>query len=188
MTDETPEIKLTGKQKRFADEYVICLNATEAARRAGYDSDARSLAAIGSENLRKPNIRAYIDGLLEAQNLSRQEILGRLADHARSDMGDFIDATTMSIDWKHAKELGITHLIKKAKVTTTTILNKDEEKEIQTLEFELHDAQAALVHLGRAQALFTDKQQIDGTMQLTWKEAVEQARKEAGDQSSVSTD
>lgn len=49
---------LTPKQKAFADYYIECGNATEAAKRAGYkDSSARQ---IGAENLSKPSISAYI--------------------------------------------------------------------------------------------------------------------------------
>lgn len=50
---------MTQKQKRFIEEYLIDLNATQAAIRAGYSPD--SAADIGSENLRKPDIRAHID-------------------------------------------------------------------------------------------------------------------------------
>lgn len=49
---------LTPKQKAFADEYLKCGNATEAARKAGYKEKAAY--AIGAENLRKPQISAYI--------------------------------------------------------------------------------------------------------------------------------
>ncbi|WP_099950584.1 terminase small subunit [Ezakiella peruensis] len=51
--------KLTIKQKKFADEYIISGNASEAAIKAGYkESSARS---IGNENLTKPDIKSYID-------------------------------------------------------------------------------------------------------------------------------
>lgn len=51
--------KLTAKQQRFCDEYLICLNATQAAIKAGYsEKNARNIA---SENLAKPNLKAYID-------------------------------------------------------------------------------------------------------------------------------
>ena len=50
--------KLTAKQQRFCDEYLIDLNATQAAIRAGYsEKNARNIA---SENLAKPNISEYI--------------------------------------------------------------------------------------------------------------------------------
>ena len=49
---------MTPKQKRFCDEYLIDLNATQAAIRAGYSKkNARNIA---SENLAKPNIKEYI--------------------------------------------------------------------------------------------------------------------------------
>ncbi len=51
--------KLTEKQKRFCDEYLIDLNATQAAIRAGYSE--KTAFAIGSENLRKPLIKERIE-------------------------------------------------------------------------------------------------------------------------------
>lgn len=51
-------MKLSNKQKRFCDEYLVDLNATQAATRAGYSE--RTAREIGCENLTKPNIQAYI--------------------------------------------------------------------------------------------------------------------------------
>ena len=51
-------MSLTPKQKAFADYYIKCGNAAEAARKAGYS--LRTADAIGRENLRKPTISAYI--------------------------------------------------------------------------------------------------------------------------------
>ncbi len=49
---------LTAKQQRFVEEYLIDLNATQAAIRAGYS--AKTAASIGSENLTKPEIAAAV--------------------------------------------------------------------------------------------------------------------------------
>ena len=50
--------EMTAKQKRFCDEYLIDLNATQAAIRAGYsESTAKQIA---SENLSKPYLKEYI--------------------------------------------------------------------------------------------------------------------------------
>lgn len=57
---------MTEKQKRFCDEYLIDLNATQAAIRAGYSE--RTAYSIGTENLRKPEISAYIDSRMEEKN------------------------------------------------------------------------------------------------------------------------
>ena len=54
---------LTPKQQRFVDEYLIDLNATQAAIRAGYSE--RTAKSIGQENLTKPDIQKAIQ---EAQN------------------------------------------------------------------------------------------------------------------------
>lgn len=51
--------KLTAKQQRFCDEYLIDLNATQAAIRAGYSK--RSARQIADLNMSKHDIRAYID-------------------------------------------------------------------------------------------------------------------------------
>lgn len=50
---------LTAKQKRFCDEYLIDLNATQAAIRAGYSK--RSARQIADKNMSKADIKAYID-------------------------------------------------------------------------------------------------------------------------------
>lgn len=50
--------KLTAKQQRFCDEYLIDLNATQAAIRAGYSK--KTAGRIGTENVQKPVIKEYI--------------------------------------------------------------------------------------------------------------------------------
>ena len=62
-------MNLTPKQKAFADYYIECGNSTEAARKAGYSAKASRF--IGSENLTKPNISAYIAARMQAQNEAR---------------------------------------------------------------------------------------------------------------------
>ena len=54
MADE----KLTPKQKRFCEEYLKSANASEAAKKAGYS--LKTAPFIGAENLKKPQISAYI--------------------------------------------------------------------------------------------------------------------------------
>lgn len=51
--------KLTAKQQRFVDEFLIDLNATQATIRAGYSTQTAYF--IGNENLNKPEIRTRID-------------------------------------------------------------------------------------------------------------------------------
>lgn len=49
---------LTAKQQRFVEEYLVDLNATQAAVRAGYSK--KTAGAIGGENLEKPEIQEAI--------------------------------------------------------------------------------------------------------------------------------
>ena len=51
--------KLTQKQQRFVDEYIISGNATQAAIKAGHSK--KTAAVTATENLRKPNIKAAIE-------------------------------------------------------------------------------------------------------------------------------
>ena len=55
--------KLTVKQKKFCLEYLIDLNATQAAIRSGYSK--KSAQVIGHENLRKPIIQEFIQANVE---------------------------------------------------------------------------------------------------------------------------
>ncbi len=50
---------MNAKQRRFCDEYLIDLNATQAAIRAGYSK--RTAYSVGQENLKKPELKTYID-------------------------------------------------------------------------------------------------------------------------------
>lgn len=75
---------LTAKQKRFVDEYLIDLNATQAAIRAGYSSHTAN--EIGAENLAKPSIAAAVAAAVEARKqrteISQDYVLGGLRGEA----------------------------------------------------------------------------------------------------------
>lgn len=58
--------KLTEKQKRFCEEYLIDFNATQAALRAGYSP--KTAYSIGDENLRKPEIQSEIQTLIRKRS------------------------------------------------------------------------------------------------------------------------
>ncbi|RVT36892.1 terminase small subunit [Acinetobacter indicus] len=84
---------LTDKQQRFVDEYLIDLNATQAAIRAGYSE--KTAAAIGAENLIKPNIQNAIQ---EAQARRQEQtqidaayVLRRLVEIDQMDVLDIMD-------------------------------------------------------------------------------------------------
>lgn len=83
---------LTPKQKAFADYYLECGNATEAAERAGYKGNRVTLSAVGTENLRKPLISEYIAKRMapkEAERIaSADEVLQFYSDVMRGKVKD----------------------------------------------------------------------------------------------------
>ncbi len=82
--------ELKGKQKKFADEYLLSWNAADAARKAGYSED--SAASIGSENLRKPHIAAYIRARAQARDAvtvaAEEELMAFLSSVVRGNVMD----------------------------------------------------------------------------------------------------
>lgn len=146
--------KLTAKQQSFINAYLANgFNATQAAIEAGYSPD--TARQQGSRLLTNVDIKAAIDEALTAFAMPKNEVLARLADHARGDMRDFAD---LSIDTLATHPRG--NLIKKLKLETT--LDKDNKPKYVIESFELYDAQAALVQLARVHKLLTDKTEITG--------------------------
>jgi phage terminase small subunit len=74
-------MKLTAKQEKFCNEYLIDLNATQAAIRAGYSE--KTAAVIAAENLTKPNISQYIQEArqksAEKAEISREKVINEYA-------------------------------------------------------------------------------------------------------------
>jgi len=67
----TGKTKLTDKQAMFVKEYIVDLNATQAAIRAGYSE--KTARQIASEHLSKPNIQDSIQAEMDARS-ERTEI------------------------------------------------------------------------------------------------------------------
>lgn len=156
---------LTNKQLVFVSEYLRDFNATQAAIRAGYSE--KTARVIGPENLSKPAIAQAISDAIAERSMGADEVLLRLAQMARGDIGDFIDISSVgySLDLLQAQERGLTHLIKKIKQKTTTFLAKSEsgeDREVTETEIELYDAQAALALLGKHHKLFIDRTEVTG--------------------------
>ena len=87
--------KLNPKQQRFVEEYLIDLNATQAAIRAGYSP--KTATAIASENLSKPSISAAIAWAMAERSkrtgITQDRILEELAKVAFIKLTDIVDDT-----------------------------------------------------------------------------------------------
>lgn len=88
-------MKLTPKQRKFADNYIKSGNATEAAIKAGYSKN--SAMEIGYENLRKPKIKDYVEQRLTKQSndtiASAEEILEYLTRVVRAEIKEKVYKT-----------------------------------------------------------------------------------------------
>jgi phage terminase small subunit len=149
------EKALTDRQRLFADFYIGegSLNATRSARLAGYKGDENSLAAQGSRLLRNVKVRAYIDDQLKDLTLSASEVLTILTKQAKASLADVLDDRGM-LDLAEARKRGVDGLLKKLKIRA--------DKDGMSYEYEMYDAQAAAVHIGKVHKLFTDKTEITG--------------------------
>jgi phage terminase small subunit len=86
---------LTPKQERFAEEYVIDLNATDAYRRAGYTCKTDTVARVEScRLLAKPSVARAIQSVMSQRShrtqLSADDVLRELAVVGRSSVSDFV--------------------------------------------------------------------------------------------------
>lgn len=73
---------LTTKQRLFVEAYLATNNATEAARRAKYKGNDETLASVGKENLRKPQIAALINQRVESAIITADEVLNGIKEIA----------------------------------------------------------------------------------------------------------
>lgn len=98
---------LTPKQRRFVGEYLKDLNATAAARRAGFSQ--RTASEIGYEYLRKPHIRAEVEKRTAEQftalNITAERILWELSLLAFANVPDYAEVGFRYADKIRALEL-----------------------------------------------------------------------------------
>lgn len=149
---------MTKKQKRFIEEYLIDLNATQAAIRAGYSPDTAK--SIGSENLTKPDIQARIAQAMAERSrrtgVNADRVVMELAKVAFVNASDVIDADTATLKPDAAPE--DTAAIQSVKVKT---FGEDGlEREIK-----MADKLKALELLGKHLGMFKDKVELSGSLE-----------------------
>ena len=153
-------IDMTKKQQRFADEYLIDLNATQAAVRAGYS--AKTARQIGAENLTKPAIREYIEKRMaekeEALVAKQDEVMRYLTAVMRREMSEYVVVTLKNKRSFYAPDENGT--MRKQTIET-------EEPKTVEIPARLSDANKAAELLGRAYGIYTDKVDIDGDIGVT---------------------
>lgn len=147
---------LTAKQKRFVEEYLIDLNATQAAIRAGYSPETAQ--QISSENLSKPVISIAIAKAMAERSkrtgVNADRVLMELAKIGFASINDIVDLNSAKIkEDASAEDLACIQSIK-VKPTEWGI-----EREIK-----MYDKKAALVDLGKHLGMFKDKVELSGSL------------------------
>jgi phage terminase small subunit len=132
-------MKLTEKQKRFADFYIETGNAAESAVRAGYSE--KTAKEIGCENLTKPNIRQYIDERIAEKDSRRIASQDEVLEY-------------------------LTKVLRGEETERIPIVGKDYFEMIDNTP-SVKDRTKAAELLGKRYAMWTDKQQIEGMVPVT---------------------
>lgn len=154
--------EMTAKQRRFCDEYLIDLNATQAAIRAGYSQ--KTARAIGCENLMKPDIKEYIEKRMaekEAALIADQdEVMKYLTSVMRREHHENVVVTVSEKETKYAPDENGT-------MRKQTI--EKETPQIVEIPARLSDSNKAAELLGRAYGIYSDRveQEIDMDLNIT---------------------
>ncbi|WP_033124976.1 terminase small subunit [Eubacterium sp. ER2] len=150
---------MTEKQKRFCDEYLTDLNATQAAIRAGYSK--KTAYSIGEENLRKPELKEYIEKRMaekESQLIADQdEVMRYLTSVMRREKMESVVVTLNTEKTSYVPDENGT--MRKQTV-------KQEIPQIIEIPAQLRDANKAAELLGKAYGIYTDKVDVDADMDL----------------------
>lgn len=152
------ETALNPKQEAFCQEYLKDLNATQAAIRAGYSED--SAGSIGHENLKKPEISARVQQLMnersERTKITADRVLKELAKIAFSDMRKFAKWGPGGVSLIDCSTLADEDAACVAEASEST------SKDGGSIRFKLHDKKGALELLGKHLKLFTEKHEHSG--------------------------
>jgi phage terminase small subunit len=153
---------LTPKQQLFVDQYLIDLNAKQAAIRAGYSE--KTAAVIASENLSKPNIAAAIQAAREKTaaklEVTRERVLAEYAKMAFVDPRQFYNADG---SLKNVPELDENTAAALVGIEVDEIrLGEDGPPIGQTKKIKWSDKRAALDSINRMMGWNQDKLKLQG--------------------------
>lgn len=166
-------MSLTAKQKRFCDEYLIDLNATQAAIRAGYSE--KTAYRTGADNLRKPQIEEYIakrqKELSRSTEITQERVIKELALIAFSNNADYAHVVEKKLQVEAGGTLvdvldkdGNPVMYRTVEPVLTEELTEEQKRALAVikkgrdgLEVKSCDKVKALELLGKHLGIFTDK-------------------------------
>lgn len=165
---------LTAKQQLFVEEYLIDLNATQAAIRSGYSE--RTARKIGNENLTKPDIAIKIQEAMNNRSkrteITADMVLKEYAKLGFSNITDYlsVEVKLVTVD-RDSEGKPITELQQVVSIFETDMVPEDKMRAVaeikQTKEgiaLKLHDKKGALDSMARHLGMFLDKVEHSGNV------------------------
>ena len=158
--------KLTEKQKRFADEYLIDLNATQAAIRAKYSQ--KTAEATAARLLRNVKVAEYIQrrqkNMQAKTEITQERVITELAKIGFANLTDFLDYETVQrvIDYKNGEPVIDWAMMVNAKDSSEVDGSAIQEVSISrdgTFKFKLYSKLDALEKIGRLLGLYDKSEQ-----------------------------
>lgn len=150
-------MNLTPKQQRFVDEYLVDLNASAAARRAGYKGDPNT---IGPRMLANVGIQAAIaerqKTLRERVEITQEMVIAELAKIAFGDQRKVMSWGPTGIKLRPSTELSADEAAAVAEVSETVTASGG------TMKLKTHDKVGALKLLGEHLGMFKQKVELTG--------------------------
>lgn len=166
--------KLTPKQKLFVKEYLIDLNATQAAIRAGYSE--KTAYRTGADNLKKPQIQAELEKAMKAREkrteVTQDRVLKELAKIGFADIKDFLsyrtEKTLVEVDDEGTEIYGYRQIIDTipSDEVDGAVISEVSLARDGTFKFKLQDKMKALEMMGRHLGMFIEKREISGSLNV----------------------
>ena len=179
---------MTPKEERFVAEYLIDLNGTQAAKRAGYEGDRYTLKVTASRLLTDANLRAAVREAMKARSrrtrITQDKVLRELAVIAFSDIGDYLDFTGDAIKPKAPKSIcgQSRRALASWKTKKTNALQGEKIVETRMDECKLYDKVSALEKVMKHLGMFQQKEPLGVLLALLPEDLRESVRKALAEQ------
>lgn len=157
---------LSDKQRDFVDQYLIDLNATQAAIRAGYS--AKTAGSQGFDLLKRPEIQDYLAerraDLQKRTDITQERVLQELAKLGFANMADYMKPGANGDPFLDFSALTRDQAAALQEVTVEDFVDGrgEDARDVRRVKFKLADKRAALVDIGRHLGMFSDKLQLTG--------------------------
>ena len=161
-------MSLTPKQTRFVEEYLIDVNAKQAAIRAGYSP--KTAKQQGQRLLTNVDVQAAVTKAQKARsertNAEADEVVLELKRLAFSNIADYVEWGPDGVKLKDSADM--------SEEALRCVLEVSETKSEKggSVKFKLHDKRGALTDLMRHLGLFTDNLNLGGSIGLRWEETL----------------